>query len=67
MNTERLLQLFKEYYMPKRNTYLSRGDFFWAQQEEKEIPEKTLEKTSIGKQTGKLIREKILNLKTTMD
>ena len=25
--------------MPKRNTYLSRGDFFWAKQEENERPE----------------------------
>ena len=39
INTERLLQLFKDYYMPKRNTYHSRGDFFWAKQEENETPE----------------------------
>ena len=39
INTERLLQLFKDYYMPKRNTYYSRGDFFWAKQEENETPE----------------------------
>ena len=26
--------------MPKRNTYHSRGDFFWAKQEENETPEK---------------------------
>ena len=25
--------------MPERNTYQSRGDFFWAKQEEKETPE----------------------------
>ena len=25
--------------MPKRNTYHSRGDFFWAKQEENETPE----------------------------
>ena len=37
--------------MPKRNTYHSRGDFFWAKQEENETPEEhwekqiTLEKT----------------------
>ena len=35
----KLIQLFKEYYMPKRNTYHSRGDFFWAKQEENETLE----------------------------
>ena len=39
INTEKLLQLFKDYYMPKRNTYHNRGDFFWAKQEENETPE----------------------------
>ena len=39
IDKERLLQLFKDYYMPKRNTYHSRGDFFWAKQEENEAPE----------------------------
>ena len=39
MKTERLLQLFKDCYMPKRNTYNSRGVFFWAKQEENETPE----------------------------
>ena len=39
IDTERLLQLFKDYYMPKRNTYHSRGDFFWAKQEENESPD----------------------------
>ena len=39
IDTERLLQLFRDYYMPKRNTYHSRGDFFWAKQEENETPE----------------------------
>ena len=39
INTERLIQLFKDYYMLKRNTYHSRGDFFWAKQEENETPE----------------------------
>ena len=33
INTEKLIQLFKDYYMPKRNTYHGRGDFFWAEQE----------------------------------
>ena len=79
--------------MPKRNTYHSRGDFFWAKQEENETPEGhwkkliTLEKncefkdikqedlliskfiTSITdkKLREKLIREKTLNLKTTVE
>ena len=39
INTDKLIQLFKDYYMPKRNTYHSRGDFFWAKQEENETPE----------------------------
>ena len=93
INTERLIQLFKDYYMPKRNTYHSRGDFFWAKQEENETPEEqwrklvSLEKncefkdikqedlliskfiTSITdkKLWEKLIREKTLNRKNTMD
>ena len=93
INTEKLIQLFKDYYMPKRNTYHSRGDFFWAKQEENETPEEhwrklvSLEKncefkdikqedlliskfiTSITdkKLREKLIREKTLDLKTTMD
>ena len=79
--------------MPKRNTYHSRGDFFWAKQEDNETPEEhwrklvSLEKncefkdikqadllkskfiTSITdkKLREKLIREKTLNLKNTMD
>ena len=50
-HTDKLIQLFREYYMPKRNTYHSRGDFFSAKQEENETPEEhwkkliTLEKT----------------------
>ena len=93
INAERLIQLFKDYYMPKRNTYHSREDFFWAKQEDNETPEEhwrklvSLEKncefkdikqedlliskfiTSITdkKLRKKLIREKTLNLKTTMD
>ena len=39
IKTEKLVQLFKDYYMPKRNTYHSRGDFFWAKQEDNETPE----------------------------
>ena len=27
-----LIRLFTEYYLPKRNTYHNRGDFFWAKQ-----------------------------------
>ena len=27
-----LILLFTEFYMPKRNTYHNRGDFFWAKQ-----------------------------------
>ena len=38
ITTDKLIQLFKEYYITKRNTYHSRGDFFWAKQEN-ETPE----------------------------
>ena len=34
-----LIRLFAEFYMPKRNTYHNRGDFFWAKQTEEETPE----------------------------
>ena len=48
MTMERLVQLFKEYYMPTRNTYHSRGDLFWAKPGEGEIPgRKTLAETGI--------------------
>ena len=93
IKTDKIIQLFREYYMPKRNTYHSRGDLFCAKQEENETPEEywknliTLEKncefkdikeedlliskfiTSITdkKLRVKLIREKTLNLKTTIE
>ena len=79
--------------MPKRNTYHSRGDLFWAKQEENETPEEnwkklvTLEKNCdfknikqediliskfIKSKTNKnlrekLLREKNLDLKTTIE
>ena len=37
ISTERPIQLFKDYHMPKRNTYHSRGDFVWAKQEKNEL------------------------------
>ena len=44
INTETLIQLFKDYYMAKRNTYRSRGEFFWTKQEENETPEEHWQK-----------------------
>ena len=38
INIKDLLRLFLEYYLPKRNTYHKRGDFFWAKQTEEETP-----------------------------
>ena len=93
INTEKLIQLFKDYYMPKHNTYHNRGDFFWAKQQENETPEdhwrklislekdckfkdikqedllisKFITRISDKKLEEKLIREKTLNLKTTVD
>ena len=34
-----LIRFFTEFYMPKRNIYHNRGDFFWAKQTEEETPE----------------------------
>ena len=34
-----LIRLFTEFFMPKRNTYNNRGNFFWAKQTEDETPE----------------------------
>ena len=34
-----LIRLLTEFYMPKRNTYHYRRDFFWAKQTEEETPE----------------------------
>ena len=59
INTEKVIQLFKDYYMPKRNTYHSRGDFFWAKQDENETPEErwrklvSLEKNANSKASNK--------------
>ena len=41
INTEKLMRIFKDYCMPKRNTYHSRGDLFWAKQEDNETPATT--------------------------
>ena len=38
IQTDKLLQFFREHYKPKRNTYHSRGDFS-AKQEDDETPE----------------------------
>ena len=34
-----LIRLFNEYFLPKRNTYHNRGEFFWTKQTENETPE----------------------------
>ena len=34
-----LFRLFNEYFLPKRNTYHNRGEFFWTKQTESETPE----------------------------
>ena len=34
-----LIRLFNEYFLPKRNTYHNRGEFFWTKQIESETPE----------------------------
>ena len=36
---EKLIKLFNQYYLPKRNVYHNRGDFFWAKQKDTETPE----------------------------
>ena len=36
---EDLIRLFNEYFLPKRNTYHNRGEFFWTKQTESETPE----------------------------
>ena len=39
MKIDRLIKLYRENFMPKRNTIYSRGDFFWARQKAEETPE----------------------------
>ena len=34
-----LIRLFNEYFLPKRNTYHNRGEFFWTKQTEAETRE----------------------------
>ena len=38
-NCKELIRLFNEYFLPKRNTYHNRGEFFWTKQTEAETPE----------------------------
>ena len=40
----KLLKLYNRYYLPKRDEYNSRGDFFRAKQRDTETPESNLEK-----------------------
>ena len=35
-----LIRLYTEHYLPKRNTYHNRENFFWAKQSENETPKK---------------------------
>ena len=46
---DKQIQLFREYYMLKRNTYHSQGDFFWAKQENNETPEEHWKKLAVQK------------------
>ena len=39
MKIDRLIKLYRENFIPKRNTIYSRGDFFWARQKAEETPE----------------------------
>ena len=34
-----LIRLFNEHFLPKRNTYHNRGEFFWTKHIEPETPE----------------------------
>ena len=56
INTKRIMQLLKEFYSHERNTYHSRGDFFWAKQEN-ESPEEHWRKL--------VSQETIMNLNTS--
>ena len=33
-----LIRIFDKYFLPKRNTYHNRGEFFWTRQDESETP-----------------------------
>ena len=35
---DKLLKLYNRYYLPERNEYNSRGDFFWAEQTDTGTP-----------------------------
>ena len=39
MKIARLIKLYRENFLPKRNKLYSRGDFFWAKQKAEETPE----------------------------
>ena len=44
IKTDKLIQLFREYFMPKRKTYFNSGDYFWAKHENDETPEELWKK-----------------------
>ena len=90
---ERPMRLFNEYFLPKRNIYHNRGEFFWTIQAESEIPEvfwrrlieiekecvfegittedllisKFITRTTDTKLRDKLLKEKKLELKKTIE
>ena len=39
ISIKELIRLFNEYFLPKRNTYHNREEFFWTKQAESESPE----------------------------
>ena len=51
-----LIRLFTEYYLPKRNTYHNRGDFFWAEQTEEETPDEFWRRLSRSKKNATSIQ-----------
>ena len=72
-----LIRLYTEHYLPKRNTYHNREDFFWAKQSENETPEEfwrkligsiSAEELLISKYmtaiTDKKLRDKLMKDKT---
>ena len=66
--TEKLIRLFKDYYMPKRNTYHSQGDCVVKDiKQEDLIISKFITSITDKKLREKFIREKTFSLKPTMD
>ena len=64
INTTKLIQQLEDYYMPERNSYHIRGDFFWSKEEKIETPEEHWRKlVSLKKNEFEDIKQDVISSK----